>query len=37
MWKIRVGIALAAVDIVLLAWLVSEHAYRWMVAGLPTP
>jgi hypothetical protein len=34
MWKIRLGLAFAALDVVLLVWLVGEHGYRWFSAGL---
>jgi hypothetical protein len=33
-WKIWLGIGWAGADVVLLAWLVGEHAYRWLVSGL---
>lgn len=34
MWKIRLGLAFGAVDVVLLAFLVGARAYNWLAAGL---
>jgi hypothetical protein len=34
MRKIRLGLALAALDVFLLVWLMAEHGYRWLSAGL---
>jgi hypothetical protein len=34
MWKIRIALALAAVDAVLLLWRVGEQSYGWFTASL---
>jgi hypothetical protein len=33
-WKIRLGIVMAAVDVALLAWLVGEHLSGWLTTAL---
>jgi hypothetical protein len=33
-WKIRVGMALAAADVVLIGWLVGERAFQWVAAAV---